>query len=846
MSKKQKEIFAKLNEIFRKDKKLTKIEKWLHNIKTGDLASIQNYGTVLNLFNDSYISLETVSEDGIYNLILKWISLNLDKFDGYNFKGIPPSVVKGNISIDLSNISSQQNTGAATNVRSPKKTFKTKEDVKRWLDDPETHPITGKKMSPMSSTYADIYEKAYKIMKKKKLAEGIFRGTQYENRWYYHNFPRNHRLFGNLDLLFHTLISETQLPKFSRDSRIAKNEELMHFDLCVLLQQGLENTEEKDTVLETEIELVRNRFSVKPIEYHGNNNSLVYEYFYYHDKNMIENLIHGAQFHIDPVIHFKHLKINDITKRKWGADPNFFPEKAKTIIEFMEKYKFSNGKIIIDYVREIVDEYRTANAGGIAGVAEFKSAIDIYDKYKKTYNDYYKLLDPNSGVVDNYENKKFDILEDPLDEFFKKYEEKLKKIKSPKFSNLIDLTSFTPVPNNRFLNDKQYKRFQRFKGIMEDMHKKSKQEYEKSLSQYESIRDTTPTAKSPIPPKRPTIKLENGQTYIYGNIEPKHIKDSLVKEFSSEYKKVKPLIDDYNKMKDMSYLELIKQETQRSPTENAKKLIKKHPLLSMNRKNINDNVLYDYTGNENKCSESRDILSNEEFDDENYPLAKLQLMVTLKFQKPNRTECVYAPKLYNLLVKSVNNKEPFINPVTRIKYSAEHIDQIMDIMKIIDPSIEIPIFLKPINDTKLFIDYKSLQSQILGSPSWKSYLNWYNICIYRTFGDQTYKIYDLCTIPADIESDNDFATASTDLTSNVMLFRIFKLFNEGRLLYNYVPPYYIIDGPNIKYINLMIHFNRYKTTEDWFYDKETKKERNKKEFIDMFKSYAEEINNFIY
>jgi len=49
----------------------------LHNIKTRDLASIQNYGTVLNLFNDSYISLETVSEDGIYNLILKWISLNL-------------------------------------------------------------------------------------------------------------------------------------------------------------------------------------------------------------------------------------------------------------------------------------------------------------------------------------------------------------------------------------------------------------------------------------------------------------------------------------------------------------------------------------------------------------------------------------------------------------------------------------------------------------------------------------------------------------------------------------------------------------------------------------------------
>jgi len=840
MSKKEKETFEKLNNIFKKDKTLEEIKDWLTDLKIlGPEEWDSNSRTIRGLFNNSKLSLETVSEDGIYNLILKWISLNLDKFDGYSFKDIPPSIVNGNISIDLLNISSQQNTGAATNVRSPKKTFKTEEDVKRWISDPETHPITGLKMSPMSSTYADIYEKAYKIMKKIK---GNTDATN--NQWYYDNFPKNHRLFEKLDLLFYSIILKKQKSKFDRKYN---TEGTMHFDLCVLLQQGLENTEEKDNVLETEIELVKNRFSVKPTEAedYGNNYSAIRDYFYYLEKDMIENLIHGVRFVIDPVIHFKYLKINNITKRKWGADSNFFPEKAKTIIEFMEKYKFSNGKIIIDYLKEIINRV-PVYLRSISTIPEFNNAIDIYDKYKKTYNDYYNLLDPNSGVVDNYENKKFNILEDPLDQFFKKYEEKFKKIKSPKFSNLIDLTSFTPVPNNRFLNDKQYKRFQRFKGIMEDMHKKSKQEYEKSLSQYESIRDTTPTAKSPTPPKRPTIKLENGQTYIYGNIEPKHIKDSLVKEFSSEYKKVKPLIDDYNKIKDMSYLELIKQETQRSPTENAKKLIKKHPLLSMNRKKINDNVLYDYTGNENKCSESRDILSNEEFDDENYPLAKLQLMVTLKFQKPNRTECVYAPKLYNLLVKSVNNKEPFINPVTRIKYSAEHINQIMNIMKIIDPSIEIPIFLKPINDTKLFIDYKSLQSQVLGSPSWKSYLNWYNISIYRKFGDQTYKIYDLCTIPADIESSGDFATESTDLTSNVMLFRIFKLFNEGRLLYNYVPPYYIIDGPNIKYINLMIHFNRYKTSEDWFYDKETKKERNKTEFIDMFKSYAGEINNFIY
>ena len=814
--KKEKELFTKLNKFV--DKKKDKIEEWLNDLKKLDISS----GKVPGLLNNSKLSLETTTQDGGYNLILKWISLNLDKFGGFDFKDIPPSIVDGNISIDLSNLSSPPDTDAGINVRSPKKTFKTEQDVTRWLSDPETHPITGLKMSPMSSTYADIYGKAYKIMKK------IYK----YNEWYYNNFPINHRLFGSLDLLFHTYVKDGIGP--------VTNEQVMHFDLCELLQRGLENTEEKDNILDTEIELIKNRFNIKQISgnYSADNYSSIIAIFDLLFEEMIKKLIRVS---VRPIA-FKKLKISDITKCQEGG----FAEKAIMIIDFMENYKFSNGKIIIDYVKEIVADYRTANAGGIAGVSEFNNAIIVYDNYKKTYNDYHNLLDPNSGIVDNYEDKKFDIIEDPLDDYFKKYEEKFKKIKSPKFSTLIDLTSFTPIPNNRFLNDKQYKSFQIEKTKIKKDYEKSKREYEKSLLKYESLRHTTPTAKSPSPPKRPTIKLENNQIYTYGNREPLYIQDTLVKEFSSEYKKVKSQIHNYNKILNMGYLELIKQETGKSQTEEAKELIKKHPLLSMNRENINDNLLHDYSGDENKCSESTDILSNEEFDNDNYPLAKLQLMVTLKFTNPNRTECVYAPKLYNLLVSSVNSREPFINPTTRIKYSEEHINQIMDIMKIIiNPDIERPIFLKPINDTGLFIDYEQFKTKPSGAM-WKHNLNWYNICIYRKFGDEIYEIYDLCTIPADVETDNDFATESTDLTSNVMLFRIFKLFNDGRLLHNYVPPYYIVDGPYIKYVNLMIHFNRYKVTEDWFYDKETGTERNKEQFIDMFKRYASEINNFIY
>ena len=826
MSKKEKEIFTKLNRILDKDEKFTEFTKWLEGLKTYDLSS----GKIPGFLNNSKLSLETGNEDGGYNLILKWISVNLDKFDEFDFESIPPSVVGGNINIDLSDIKHTSN-DAGTNVRSPKKTFKTEEDVTRWFDEPETHPITGIKMNSMSFTYADIYNKAYKIMKKIK---------NYDSSWYYNNFPKNHRLFGNLDLLFHTYVKH--------GIGHVTDAQVKHFNLCELLQRGLENTQEKDNILDTEIELFKNRFSNNSIHRtHGlaNNYKSVSDFFRLLFDKMIHKLIRAPIRHIDHVLHFKNTEISDIVENIGGD-----AKKAILIIEFMDNYKLNNGKIIIDYLREIVNRV-PAYLSSVADIPEFNNAIILYDTYKKTYNDYYALFERNSVIVNNYENKKFDIIEDPLDEYFKKYEEKFKKIKSPRFSNLINLTSFKPVSKNTFLNDKQYKRFQKFKGIMEDMHKKSKQEYEKSLSQYKSIKETTPTAKSPSPPKRPTIKLENGQTYVYGFIEPKHIKDTVVKEFNSELKKIEPLITDYKKFNDMGYLQLIKQETNKSPSKDVKELIKKYPLFNMNRGNINDNLLHDYSRDENKCSETTDILTNEEFDNDNYPLAKLQLMVTLKFQNPNRTECVYAPKLYNLLVTSVNNKEHFINPITRIKYSEEHINQIMDIMKIvINPDIERPIFLKPISDSLLKIDYKAHQTVLNGdtTPIWKRTLNWYNISIYRTFGPNIYKLYDVCTIPADVEVDGDFATESTDLTSNVMLFRIFKLFREGRLLHNYLPPYYIIEGGYTKYIALMIHFNRYKTAHNWLYDTEGERTRprDKKEFIDLFKSYAQEINNYIY
>ena len=65
---------------------------------------------------------------------------------------------------------------------SKKLTFKTIEDVKRWCDEPKKHPIEGYEMSAISKDYYDIYEKAYKIMKKGSFSE----------EYIINLFPKNH------------------------------------------------------------------------------------------------------------------------------------------------------------------------------------------------------------------------------------------------------------------------------------------------------------------------------------------------------------------------------------------------------------------------------------------------------------------------------------------------------------------------------------------------------------------------------------------------------------------------------------------------------------------------------
>ena len=99
----------------------------------------------------------------------------------------------------------------------------------------------------------------------------------------------------------------------------------------------------------------------------------------------------------------------------------------------------------------------------------------------------------------------------------------------------------------------------------------------------------------------------------------------------------------------------------------------------------------------------------------------------------------------------------------------------------------------------------------------------------------------------DVKSKGVGATMSQSDLLKEMLFKIFKLFNDGHLLHKYVPPYRIIVASGrYQYIKLGIHFNRYLKMEDWIINSDTRERMTKAQMIEMFKHYAQEINNFIY
>ena len=790
VSKKEQNINKSLDDLYIVNNGAT-IISWLDSLKVYNSTD----GKIPGLFLKSKTKIKIEGET--YNLILQWIKNNKDKFSNYDFTGIPNNEIL---------------------LSSSKKNFETIEDIELWSSNPTIHPLTGAHMMPNGYKYQEIYKKAYNIMINNKIDKAEIPSK----------LPKNHILFGSIDLLYYINNNKNKINKYKDATDYLF--ELLEYEFM----NNLDLLDGKN-IFEQEFTLIEKCFD-------GDDMKNTFE-------DYCENLV---DFFLDNrcIDKYYYPQRTEMLKFFVNKEHNSAKETSE-FIKLLENNKFSNGYNIIEYLQK---EYKKIPYYWI------KDALNIYDSYKMIYTDIDDCYNPNKGIIENAQDKKLLMINDPLDPYFDEFEKKLEKIKNPKYSKLIDLTTFKPKENLKYLNNAEYKEFKNIRNKYDNAFKR----YRTALNNYEIEReewnltndpDIRPYPRpSPLPPVKPKYKLPWGKVHIIaGEIDPIHIKDNIVKNFFKDYNSVLPTITEYNKIKNMPYLELKKNMTTSSPSSFVKKLIKDNVLLGMTKQKIYADILYDDSELADKCSESIDILTNEELDDENYPLSKLQLMVRLKVYTPDkkkyRTECIYAPKLYNYLIKCINNKEPFINPVTKAKYTQENIDDLMKVMKIIDPTLEVPVFIKHMNDTKLKLEYRVITETYNDLDSSFGDINiirYYNIYLSRSIGYKEYEVYNICTIPADIEAGGIFATGSSDLTSEVMLFGIYRLFNEGRLLHKYIPPYrieYIYEGTlEYSYIKTEIHFNQYYDSKMWIPLYETTKE----DFINMFKHYAEEVKNYLY
>ena len=833
-TKTTKELEKKLDRFYEKDGGV-KFKEWLDSLKIYNIVN----NKIPGLLNSSKINVETTSETGTYNLILLWIIENKEKFTGYDFSGIPESSFI-NIEKDI-----QKDTGVA---KTEKKTFKTEDDVKEWCKNPTINPINGKQMNPMDNNYFDIWKMAFNIMKKKLGRNDIINGVLKNH------LPNEHLLFNKkFDFLYHAhLKKENIMPTMARTQFY--NQNINNMQIYMLLSENIDYTEEKNTKLETELELLRNRFTDIDVGIGRANLRIMNSYFRTYMNNVVDNLLY----------HNFNYETIDLLVMVLGPDEIDGRSKSvvKSFVKFVTEEKFSNGEIILEYCEK---EKRKSNCP-----EWIKNMLMLIENYNAFFKDIEELLSPdpeiNKEVIDNYENKKFErIKDDPVEKYFKKFEQALALLKQDKYKKLIDPDTFKPVDISKYLTESQYSAFKKEKYNKDTARKINDDLYKEELDKYKSIKETNPNAKSPSPPKRYTIKLPNKpQPYIEGQALPQFIEDSVARSFKKDYESSKEALDEYVKVKNMPYLQLVKYVEKKSPSKEIKDIAKDNILLSMTREQINENILNDEysfdstdrTELQDRCSSNEDIITKQDFDSEDYPLAKLQLMVRLKIRNGDtyKTECLYGPQFYNYLVESINTKQPFISPATRIPYTEEHIDELMKVMRLINPSIERPYFLKPINDKKLKIEYTPVSPEFAVNNFG---LEFVSIDLYRQIGVTKHKIYHICVIPINIGSQQDqehvIGTGSTDLTSATMLFRIFKLFRDGRLLNKYVPPYCITLRDHLgrlmtQYIGMMIHFNNYRTVEQWleYRTRDEVRDLTRDEVRDKFIRYAQEINNFIY
>jgi hypothetical protein len=335
----------------------------------------------------------------------------------------------------------------------------------------------------------------------------------------------------------------------------------------------------------------------------------------------------------------------------------------------------------------------------------------------------------------------------------------------------IDLQKLT-LPEQTY-TDKEF-------NDLKTLQTKLKEKYDTSLQSYKDGSLKTS-------PKPETMKLNGKKVDVRIAMIRQNYSDKAYESLKKEYSKNKHIIDEYKKLIDMGFLDLTNNKNNSPPSrmKMSRTAIKTKDLDGLAVKSCNGNI---------------DTISQDQLDDDEYPLSKLQLISKIHTRNKKdeivRTDCFYAPDLYNYIAINKISNKPIVNPQTRVEIDKRDIEKLMKIINFIEPGRPYPGVSQNIKDEFLKLDYKEITfNEDSPHPSGRD--SFYELTVVRDFGVTEINILEqvVCYIPVGITVQD---TESTDLSSEIVLFNMFKLFNAGKLLTNYLPPYHNNDDNNRK------------------------------------------------
>jgi hypothetical protein len=327
------------------------------------------------------------------------------------------------------------------------------------------------------------------------------------------------------------------------------------------------------------------------------------------------------------------------------------------------------------------------------------------------------------------------------------------------------------------------------------------------------------------------------------NLDTLELKEKQPYESASHYNEKSRIIQEnadtlalYRELIQMGVLDLMKR---------ADMQVRKNAnIITANREFVNKHILYDKHDKVNshlRCNANRDGITQEDLDDSEYPLYKLQLMFSLQHTNKDgavtRTDCFYAPAFYNYLVEQITSQYGKSNtvikhPIIGTPITMKDTEKLMDIMHSIDASIKDPMLFinTPPKDEDLKLEFDN--NTVTGYSI---------ISIVRDSIPVKIKLFQVCIVPNNITSreikdlydDKNDQDKYKHQNSKTFIKMMEALFNNGQLLFTYMAPYHdSASGFYVKHQNDIFHLvGALQTVEGW---KELDREEQTQEFHTLY------------